>query len=209
MVQFCIESVDPAFEMERTHADGETWREWVDPYIVDSKRIVTVRRNDVRFRRLDSLGVDAVERKDGIRIQSSEFELDMHWRETLSEYASLHEPHCTEFARELLERADGGIYSITRGRRDERSSRIWRRDSSNATSKNCSDQSRSCATDWPTARTCSLRSRSNSSVRWSTVSSRFILRTSPSGGISPLSDGSDPVTRIERLGRASPRPVYE
>lgn len=106
MLQFCIESVEPGFEMPRTHVDDDTWREWVDPYIVDSKRLITVRRNNLRFKHLEELGVDIVERKDGIQIRLAEFDLDMHWQEALSEYASRHETHCTEFAQEILERAE-------------------------------------------------------------------------------------------------------
>lgn len=106
MLQFCIESVNPDFEMPRTHLDDETWQEWVDPYIIDSKRLITVRRNNVRFKQLQELGVDLVERKDGIQIQLNKFELDMHWHDALSTYATRHEDHCTEFARAVLERAE-------------------------------------------------------------------------------------------------------
>ncbi|WP_122091439.1 hypothetical protein [Halalkalicoccus subterraneus] len=106
MLQFCIESVNPDFEMPRTHLDDETWQEWVDPSIVESKRLITVRRNNIRFKQLQELGVDLVERKDGIQIQLDEFELDMHWRDALSMYATRHENHCTEFARAVLERAE-------------------------------------------------------------------------------------------------------
>ncbi|RLM91166.1 hypothetical protein [Haloarcula sp. Atlit-7R] len=106
MLQFCIESVDPDFEMPRTHVDDDTWRGWVDPYIVDSKRLITVRRNNLRFKQLEKLDVDIVERKDGIQIRLSEFELDMHWRDALSEYAGQHEAHCTAFAQAVLKRAE-------------------------------------------------------------------------------------------------------
>lgn len=91
MLQFCIESVDPGFEMPRTHVDDDTWREWVDPYIVDSKRIITVRRNNLRFKQLEELGVDLVERKDGIKLRLADYELDMHWRDAFSEYAGKRE----------------------------------------------------------------------------------------------------------------------
>lgn len=105
MLQFCIESVNPDFEMPRTHLNDETWQEWVDPFIVDSKRIITVRRNNIRFKQLQELGVDRVDRKDGIQIQLDAFELDMHWRDALSTYATRHEDHCTGFARAVMERA--------------------------------------------------------------------------------------------------------
>jgi len=106
MLQFCIESVVPDFEMPRTHVDDHMWREWVDPYIIESKRLITVRRNNIRFKQLEELGVDLVERKDGIQIRLAEFDLDMHWREALSEYADRHETHCTEFAQVILERSE-------------------------------------------------------------------------------------------------------
>jgi len=105
MLQFCIESVDSDFSMPRTHVDDNTWRGWVDPYIVDSKRIITVRRNNLRFKKLEELDIDLVERKDGIQIRLAEFELDMHWRDALSEYAEQHESHCTDFAQAVLQRA--------------------------------------------------------------------------------------------------------
>lgn len=106
MLQFCIESVEPDFEMPRTHVDDTAWREWVDPYIIESKQLITVRRNNVRFKHLEELGVDVVERKDGIQIRLAAFDLDMHWREALSEYAGRHETHCTVFAQAVLERAE-------------------------------------------------------------------------------------------------------
>jgi hypothetical protein len=106
MLQFCIESMTPNFAMPRTHLDDETWQEWVDPYIVDSKRLITVRRNNIRFKHLAELGVDLVERKDEIQIRLAEFDLDMHWRDALAAYAERHEKHCTEFARAVLEHAE-------------------------------------------------------------------------------------------------------
>jgi hypothetical protein len=101
MAQFCIESVAPDFKMPRTHAD-ETWQTWAEPYIVESKRLVTVRRNVARFERLESLNVTAVVRKDGIRIDLADFELDVHWREGLSEYATRHEERTRAFVRSII-----------------------------------------------------------------------------------------------------------
>ena len=105
MLQFCIDSVDSTFEMPSTHVDDQTWKAWVDPYIVDSKRLLTVRRNNVRFQHLQDLGVDSVERKGGIQIRLADYDLDMHWRDALTEYARRHEAHCVAFAEEVLERA--------------------------------------------------------------------------------------------------------
>lgn len=105
MLQFCIDSVDPTFEMPSTHVDDQTWNEWVDPYIVESKRLITVRRNNVRFKHLEELGVDLVERKGGIQVRLADYDLDMHWRDALTEYAEHHESHCITFAEEVLKRA--------------------------------------------------------------------------------------------------------
>lgn len=112
MLQFSIESVISDFEMPQTHVDDDNWQAWVDPFIVKSKRLITVRRNNVRLKKLEELNVDIVERKDGIQIRLAEFDLDMHWREAHSTYARLHESHCTEFAKAVLDRADRhGLHS--------------------------------------------------------------------------------------------------
>lgn len=105
MLQFCIDSVDPSFEMPSTNVDDSTLTEWVDPYIVESKRLITVRRNNVRFRHLEELGIDLVERKGGIRIRLSNYDIDMHWRDALTVYAERHEELCVKFAEEVLDRA--------------------------------------------------------------------------------------------------------
>lgn len=105
LAQLCIESVDPAFELSSVHVD-ETWKGWIDPYVVESKRLLTVRRNNVRFNRLAELGVDLVERKGDIRIRLSDYELDMYPSEALRTYAKRHEEHCIELIAELLDRAD-------------------------------------------------------------------------------------------------------
>ncbi|MDB9234668.1 hypothetical protein PN419_14500 [Halorubrum ezzemoulense] len=100
--------------MPRTHVDDNTWREWVDPYIVDSKRLITVCRNNLRFKQLEDLDVDLVEGKDGIQIQLAEFELDIHWREALSKYAEQHESHCTASHRQFSNEQNGTICSTVK-----------------------------------------------------------------------------------------------
>lgn len=105
MLQFCIESAEPSLEMPSTHVDDDTWKEWVDPHIAESKRLITVRRNNIRFKRLEDLGIDLAERKGGIQIRFEDYDLDMHWSEALEKYARSHEQHCIEFAEEILEQA--------------------------------------------------------------------------------------------------------
>lgn len=115
MLQFCLETADPSLEMPATHVDDDTWNAWVDPYIVESKQRITVRRNNVRFQHLREQGVDIVGRKGGIQIALDDYELDMHWREALSRYAKRHESHCIEFAEEILERAERAVLADSVG----------------------------------------------------------------------------------------------
>ena len=70
------------------------------------------------------MGVDLVEQKNGIQIRLAEFDLDMHWREALSEYAGRHETHCCEFAQVVLERSEKEIYSTSKDRQNRSSSHI-------------------------------------------------------------------------------------
>lgn len=105
MLQLCIESVASVFEMPRTHLDDHAWKPWADEYIVDSKRLITVRRNNLRFKHLARSGVEQVMRKDGICIELSSYDLDMHPTDAKVYYAERHEEHCIQFAKKVLRRA--------------------------------------------------------------------------------------------------------
>lgn len=91
-------------EMPTTHVDDDTWQTWVDPYIIESKRLITVRRNNLRFKHLQDLGVHLVERKGGIRIRLADYDLDMSPNEALTQNATRHEELCTDFVRAVLDR---------------------------------------------------------------------------------------------------------
>jgi len=120
MLQFCIEAVDGTFSMPRTHLDDDNWKEWVDPYIIDSKRLLTVRRNNVRFRKLVDLDVDTAVRKDRIEIPLTNYNLDMTIRDARAHYAKVHELHCRGFAIEVLDKADRlDLTGVTGPTRDE------------------------------------------------------------------------------------------
>ena len=115
MGQLCIETVEPAFEMPNTHIDDETWKEWIDSYIVESKRLITIRRNNLRFKHLAELNVDLVERKGGIRIRLSDYELDMYPGEAKQIYAKYHEDLCVDLVDELFDRTDQSDLSAQSG----------------------------------------------------------------------------------------------
>lgn len=105
VLQFCIEAVEPSFRMPETGRDGRAWNQWADPYIRESKRLLTVRRNNLYFKTLAGLGVDAVERRGGVQIHLPEYELDVPPTTTKERYAQEHEQLCREFTRCVLEEA--------------------------------------------------------------------------------------------------------
>lgn len=102
MTQFCIECVDGTFEMPRTHVDDEHWEAWVNPYISESKRLLTVWRNHHRFQHLARLGVETVLRKGGIEIELAAYKLDLPTAEAKRRFAKQHELHCREFVTAVL-----------------------------------------------------------------------------------------------------------
>lgn len=67
----------------------------VDEYIQESKRILTVRRNTTKFSILRSHGGYTVERKGGIRITLSEFDLTVD--DPYTHFAERHEQHSDAF----------------------------------------------------------------------------------------------------------------
>lgn len=96
----------------RSHGDqlripdtGEqgTWYEWARPYIHDSKRLLTVRRNAHVFRYAQSFGVDVVRRKNDVDIELSEFDLTVD--NPLGYFATEHEHRSIDFVETVLTQA--------------------------------------------------------------------------------------------------------
>jgi hypothetical protein len=96
----------PAFELPSLITDDYDWQAWVDDFIVDSKQLLTVRRNVDRFRYLSKFGCTTVRRKGGIDILLDEYDLYMHIHEALSTYATRHEQRTVTFARNLLKKTN-------------------------------------------------------------------------------------------------------
>lgn len=92
------------YELPSMVTDDEKWQAWVDTYIVDSKRVLTVRRNVGLFRYLSRFGCSTVRRKNNIDIPLSDFDLDLHPHEALSKYARMHERRTSRFAEKILTR---------------------------------------------------------------------------------------------------------
>lgn len=101
-------ATDETFELPSMITDDYEWQTWVDDFIVDSKRLLTVRRNVGPFRYLSNLGCQTVRRKGGIDIQLAEYDLDVHPRTALTEYAVRHEQRTITFAGRIIQRTNDG-----------------------------------------------------------------------------------------------------
>jgi hypothetical protein len=89
----------------RTDSETYDWREWVNEYINESKRLLTVRRKNVLFKHLYRFGVRTLERKHAVRIDLTAYELDMYPSEAKVVYAEKHEELWIGFVEEAVERS--------------------------------------------------------------------------------------------------------
>jgi prophage maintenance system killer protein len=110
LVQFYLRRIAPDFSMPETSVeiDSETydWREWVNEYINESKRLLTVRRKNVLLKHLSDFGATTLERKHEVQIDLTAYELDMYPAEAKTVYATAHEELWIEFVEEAVERTD-------------------------------------------------------------------------------------------------------
>ena len=113
--EWYLESADSSFSLPKLATESYDWQEWVDPYIVDSKQLLTVRRNTTPFRLLDEWGCEIVLRKGGIEIELSEYDLELPPSEALSTYAAHHTELCTEFMTESVTRAGASHLHFEQG----------------------------------------------------------------------------------------------
>lgn len=73
----------------------------VDAYIMDSKRLLTVRRNATKFRILNECGFETIERKGGIQIPLGRFDLSVS--DPYAHFAAEHERRSIQFTETLLD----------------------------------------------------------------------------------------------------------
>lgn len=101
-----LEVVDSSFELPSMVTDDYEWQTWVDDHIVDSKQLLTVRRNVGPFEYLVEYGCSIIRRKGDIDIPLADYDLEMHQNEAFTEYAHLHEERTTAFVETILRETD-------------------------------------------------------------------------------------------------------
>lgn len=109
MVELYLSRLEPEFTMPATArelADEYAWMGWVNEYIEESKRLLTVRRKGDRFQYLSQWGCDVLERKHGVEIWLDDYELDLAPSERWTQYAREHEQLWIQFVEEAIKRTE-------------------------------------------------------------------------------------------------------
>ena len=105
MAQWYLESIETGFSFPDFATEEYDWKSWVNEYITESKRLLTVRRNTTAFSLLAEWGCDTVLRKNGIEIVLAEYDLDFTRSEAYEHYGELHTELCTNFLTDSVTRA--------------------------------------------------------------------------------------------------------
>lgn len=105
MAKWYLESIETGFSFPEFATEEYDWKKWVNEYIIESKRILTVRRNTTAFSLLAEWGCDVVKRKNDIEINLAEYNLDLSQSDAYEYYGDKHTDLCTEFLIESVTRA--------------------------------------------------------------------------------------------------------
>jgi len=87
-----------------------TWYDWARPYIHDSKRLLTVRRNMHVFRYARKFGIDVVRRKNDVDIDLREYDLSAD--DPFAHFGTAHEKRSIDFVETILEQSSGETTQI-------------------------------------------------------------------------------------------------
>ncbi|MFC6873125.1 hypothetical protein [Halobellus marinus] len=117
MAQWYLESIETGFSFPDFATEAYGWKTWVNEYIAESKRLLTVRRNTTAFSLLSEWGCDTVVRKNGIEIVLAEYDLDFTRSEAYAHYGDVHTELCTDFLTESVTRAGHDELLSTEGTR--------------------------------------------------------------------------------------------
>ncbi|RQG86172.1 hypothetical protein EA462_17020 [Natrarchaeobius halalkaliphilus] len=110
VIQVYLRCYDPDFSLPETKGEAGPnefdWQDWVNAYINESKRILTVRRKNVIFKILRQFGATTVERKHNVEIDLTSYTLDLYPSEAKKRYAEEHEQLWISFVEEVVERVE-------------------------------------------------------------------------------------------------------
>ncbi len=103
-LQTYLETLKPGIGVPQTNV-GDEWSDWTNEFIVDSKKLLTVRRNAGGFQHLAERGATILERKGGVEIHLDEYEIttDNPWKH----FRRKHEERSVEFVVKYVRRAGG------------------------------------------------------------------------------------------------------
>lgn len=83
---------------------GDEWSDWTNEFIVDSKKLLTVRRNASGFRQLAERGATVLERKGGVEIHLGNYEIST--KDPWSHFRQKHENRSCDFVIGYIKRAE-------------------------------------------------------------------------------------------------------
>lgn len=103
LVERYLESHEESVSVPDTGEEGE-WYDWAEPYVHESKRLLTVRRKAHVLRYAREFGVDVVRRRNAVDIDLQEYALDVD--DPLGHFSAEHESASIDFVRTALDVAD-------------------------------------------------------------------------------------------------------
>lgn len=99
-----LATMEPSFEPPATTTPSDEWVDWIDDYITESKRLLTLTTNPRLFTWLAEHGATRIKRKDDIQIALDEYNItgDDPW----ADLSTAHEQLSIEFVHSYLDHAD-------------------------------------------------------------------------------------------------------
>lgn len=115
-LQTYLETLKPGIGVPETNI-GDEWSDWTNDFIVDSKKLITVRRNASGFHHLAERGATVLERKGGVEIHLDNYDLSVD--DPWSHFCREHEGRSTEFVTRYIKRAgaDELLEEVDEGKR--------------------------------------------------------------------------------------------
>lgn len=103
LVERYLESHQESVSVPDTGGEGE-WYDWAEPYVHESKRLLTVRRKAHVLGYAREFGVDVARRRNGVDIDLHEYPLDV--TDPFGHFSAEHESTSIDFVRTALDVAD-------------------------------------------------------------------------------------------------------